>query len=90
MSSHKFDLEKFNGSNDFTLWKEEVKKEITTKAHFAILLSVTDEVLREVVDQTTASELWNKLCEKYQNNSLTNRLYQKQRLYTLRMSESTQ
>nr|GEW65313.1 putative reverse transcriptase domain-containing protein [Tanacetum cinerariifolium] len=86
MSSHKFDLEKFNGSNDFTLWKvkmtallvqqgcavalegeekfskdmkEEVKKEIMAKAHSAILLLVTDEVLRE-------------------------------RLYTLRMSESTQ
>nr|GEX86176.1 retrovirus-related Pol polyprotein from transposon TNT 1-94 [Tanacetum cinerariifolium] len=117
MSSHKFDLEKFNGSNDFTLWKvkmrvllvqqrcavalegedkfpkdtkEEVKKEIMAKAHSAILLLVTDEVLREVVDQTTAFELWDKLCEKYQNNSLTNRLYQKQRLYTLWMSESTQ
>nr|GEW60947.1 retrovirus-related Pol polyprotein from transposon TNT 1-94 [Tanacetum cinerariifolium] len=62
--------------------KEEVKKEIMAKAHSAILLSITDEVLREVVDQTTASELWDKLCEKYQNNSLTNRLYQKQRLYT--------
>ncbi|GKE18328.1 hypothetical protein Tco_1425905 [Tanacetum coccineum] len=88
MSSHKFDLEKFNGSNDFTLWKvkmrallvqqgcavalegedkfpkdmkEEVKKEILEKAHSAILLSVTDEVLREVVDQTTASGLWKKM-----------------------------
>nr|GEZ47651.1 retrovirus-related Pol polyprotein from transposon TNT 1-94 [Tanacetum cinerariifolium] len=117
MSSHKFDLEKFNGSNDFTLWKvkmtallvqqgcavalegedkfskdrkEEVKKEIMAKAHSVILLSVTDEVLREVVDQTKASELWDKLCEKYQNNSHTNGLYQKQRLYTLRMSKSTQ
>nr|GEW60948.1 retrovirus-related Pol polyprotein from transposon TNT 1-94 [Tanacetum cinerariifolium] len=70
--------------------KEEVKKEIMAKAHFEILLSVTHEVLREVVDQTTASELWDKLCEKYQNNSHTNRLYQKQWLYTLRMSESTQ
>nr|GEW14174.1 retrovirus-related Pol polyprotein from transposon TNT 1-94 [Tanacetum cinerariifolium] len=86
MSSHKFDLEKFNGSNDFTLWKvkmtallvqqgcavtlegedkfskdmkEEVKKEIMANVHSAILLSVTDEVLRE-------------------------------RLYTLRMSENTQ
>ncbi|GKD42095.1 retrovirus-related pol polyprotein from transposon TNT 1-94 [Tanacetum coccineum] len=112
-----FDLEKFNGSNDFTLWKvkmrallvqqgcavaleredkfpkdtkEEVKKEILEKANSAILLSVTDEVLWEVVDQTTASGLWKKMCEKYQNNSLSNRLYQKQRLYTLRMSESTQ
>nr|GEX70564.1 retrovirus-related Pol polyprotein from transposon TNT 1-94 [Tanacetum cinerariifolium] len=70
--------------------KEEIKKEIMAKAHSAILLSVTDEVLREVVDQTTVSELWDKLHEKYQNNSLTNRLYQNQWLYTLWMSESTQ
>nr|GEV72701.1 retrovirus-related Pol polyprotein from transposon TNT 1-94 [Tanacetum cinerariifolium] len=41
--------------------KEEVKKEIMVKDHSAILLSVTDEVLREVIDQTTASELWDKL-----------------------------
>nr|GEY40604.1 retrovirus-related Pol polyprotein from transposon TNT 1-94 [Tanacetum cinerariifolium] len=87
MSSHKFDLEKFNGSNDFTLWKvkmraiqvhqgcvvtlegedkfpkdtkEKVKKDMA-RAHSAILLSVTDEVFREVVDQTTAFELWDKL-----------------------------
>ncbi|GKD07190.1 hypothetical protein Tco_1186875, partial [Tanacetum coccineum] len=87
MSSHKFDLEKFNGSNDFTLWKvkmmallvqqgcavalegedkfpkdtkEEIKKEILEKAHSAILLSITDEMLQEVVDQTTASGLWKK------------------------------
>nr|GFA14863.1 retrovirus-related Pol polyprotein from transposon TNT 1-94 [Tanacetum cinerariifolium] len=70
--------------------KEEVKKEIMAKAHSAILLSVTDEVLQEVVDQTTAFELWDKLCEEYHNNSLTNRMYQKQWLYTLRMFESTQ
>ncbi|GKG00572.1 hypothetical protein Tco_0302262, partial [Tanacetum coccineum] len=113
MSSHKFDLEKFNGSNNFMLWKvkmrallvqqgcavalegedkfpndtkEEVKKEIMAKAHSLILLLVTDEVLREVVYQTTASELWDQLCEKYHNNSLTNMLYVKHRLYTLRMS----
>ena len=114
--SQRFELEKFNGSNDFTLWKvkmkallvqqgcaaalegeaklpkdmtDAVKKDILTKAHSAILLSVTDEVLREIVDQTTTMGLWDKLSEIYQNSSLTNRLYQKQRLYTLRMSEGT-
>ncbi|KAI3779090.1 hypothetical protein L2E82_08575 [Cichorium intybus] len=115
MSSHKFDLEKFNGSNDFTLWKvkmkallvqqgcavavegeyakdttDAVKKEIEGKAHSAILLSLTDEVLREVVDQPTAAGIWKKLCDTYQNSSLTNRLYQKQRLYTFRMAKGTQ
>ena len=82
MASHKFDLEKFNGSNDFTLWKVEMKAllvqqgyavalegeaklpkdiaaerkvDILERAHSAILLSLTDEVLREVVDQTSAN-----------------------------------
>ena len=65
------------------------KENILMKAHSAILLSLTDEVLRVVMDQTTASGLWDKLYDKYQSNSLTNRFYQKKRLYTLRMSEST-
>ena len=117
MSSHKFDIEKFNGSNDFTLWKikmkavlvqqgcsaalegeeklptnlkAEEKTDILAKAHSAILLSLTDEVLREVVDETTAAGLWKKLESKFQKKSLTNRLYQKQRLYTLRMTENMQ
>lgn len=75
----KFHLKKFNGSNDFTLWKVKTRellvqkggaekwegeaklpKDITTekkvdileKAHNTILLSLTKEVLREIVDQT--------------------------------------
>nr|GEY85753.1 retrovirus-related Pol polyprotein from transposon TNT 1-94 [Tanacetum cinerariifolium] len=49
--------------------KEEVKKKIMAKAHSAILLSITNEVLREVVDQTTASELWDKLWHSKSRNS---------------------
>ena len=117
MSSHKFEIDKFDGSNDFTLWKVKMKAllvqqgcaaalegegklpeglkapektEILARAHSAILLSLTDEVLREVIDETTAAGLWKKLEGKYQKKSLTNRLYQKQRLYTLRMTENMQ
>ena len=101
----KFKLEKFNGSNDFTLWKLKMKAllvqhgcaaaldgegkllgdlkdgekwDLLARAHSAILLCLTDEVLREVADQTTTAGLWEKLCEKYHKNTLTNRLYQKQ------------
>ena len=72
MSTHKFDIEKFNELNDFTLWKIKMrallvkqgcfraleredklldtlsadeKNEILAKAHGAMLLSFTDEVL---------------------------------------------
>nr|GEW27349.1 integrase, catalytic core [Tanacetum cinerariifolium] len=67
--------------------KEEVRKEILEKAHSTILLLVTDEMLREVVDQTTASALWDKLREKYQNNSLTNMLYQKRWITTISVND---
>ena len=66
------------------------KTKILARAHSAILLSLTDEVLREVIDETTAAGLWKKLEGKYQKKSLTNRLYQKQHLYTLRMTENMQ
>ncbi|RVW55028.1 Retrovirus-related Pol polyprotein from transposon TNT 1-94 [Vitis vinifera] len=91
MSSQKFEVEKFNGSNDFTLWKLKMKALLVQqKAHSAILLSLADEVLREVADETTVVGLWRKLESKYQKKSLTNRLYQKRRLHTLKMSEGMQ
>nr|GEV36562.1 kinesin-like protein KIN-8A isoform X2 [Tanacetum cinerariifolium] len=50
--------------------KEEVKKDIMAKAHSAILLLVTNEVLWDVVDQTKASALWDKLCENQMHNNI--------------------
>ena len=76
MSSHKFEIDKFDGSNDFTLWKVKMKAflvqqgcatvlegegklpeglkatektEILARAHSAILLSLTDEVLERLL-----------------------------------------
>ncbi|KAI4328696.1 hypothetical protein L6164_021031 [Bauhinia variegata] len=99
MSLHKFEIEKFNGSNDFTLWKVKMKAFLVqqgcaaaldgeenlpetmeatekasfmAKAHSAIPLSLGDEVLREVANETDAALLWKKLEDKYQKKSLTN------------------
>ena len=110
--SSKFDIEKFNGSNDFTLWqvkmrailvqqecaeallkedewptdlKPEEKAKINLKAHSSIMLSLTDEVLREVLEEKTAAGLWKLLEAKFHKNSLTNRLYLKRRLYLFKM-----
>jgi transposase InsO family protein len=110
----KFDIEKFDGRNDFNLWrvrmkallvqqglskalkgkealseslKEEEKEEIMEKAHSAIQLCLSNEVLREVVEEDTASKLWLKLESLYMTKSLTNRLYLKKRLATLHMHE---
>ena len=65
------------------------KATIMAKTHNSIQLSLSDEILREVVDEMSAASLWKKLEDKYQKKSLTNRLYQKQCLHTLRMTETT-
>lgn len=43
--------------------------------------------MREVVDEETVVGLWKKLENLYMKKSLTNRLYLKQQLYTLKMKE---
>jgi len=65
----------------------EEMKELEEKAHSAILLSLSDGVLREVVNEKTTAGLWKKLENLYMKKSLTNWLYLKQRLYTLKMKE---
>ncbi|XP_048420834.1 receptor kinase-like protein Xa21 [Pyrus x bretschneideri] len=114
--SVKYDIEKFNGRNDFSLWRvkmravlvqqgllkalqgvealpqdwsAEEKEDALNRAHSAIMLSLSDEVLREVDNETTAAGLWLNLESRYMTKSLTNRLYLKQRLYTLRMTEGS-
>jgi hypothetical protein len=59
--------------------------ELEEKAHNIILLSHSDEVLREVADEGTTTGLWKKLESLYMKKSLTNRLFMKQQLYTLKM-----
>ena len=65
---------------------EDEKEELEMKAHNAIQFCVADEVLQEVADEDTTAGLWLKL-NLYMTKSLTNKLYLKQRLFTLRMKE---
>ncbi|WRX08983.1 Integrase [Theobroma cacao] len=115
-SSTKYEIEKFNGKNDFSLWRVKIrallvqqrllkalkgkehlpsnlsdgeKDDLMEKAHSVILLVLSDEVLRGVTDEESAAAVWLKLESIYMTKSLTNRLYMKQRLYTLNMSEGT-
>lgn len=114
MASGKFELDKFTGENDFTLWrikmkallvhqglsvaicKEEMEnvadkskiQEIQAKAHSALILSIGDEVIREVSGEETALGIWSKLESLYMKRSLANRLYLKKQLYTLQMDEA--
>jgi len=66
---------------------EDEKEEILKRAHSAIQLCLRNEVLREVVKEDTAANLWLKLESLYMTKSLTNRLYLKKRLATLHMHE---
>ncbi|KAK2973379.1 hypothetical protein RJ640_024862 [Escallonia rubra] len=114
--STKYDLERFDGSNDFSLWRMNMhvlliqqrllkplkenqglpktmstnkKEDMLEIAHSALLLCLADNMLRKVFQETTGVGLWLKLERLYMTNSLTNCLYLKQRLYTLRMKECT-
>ncbi|KAH9781363.1 Integrase catalytic domain-containing protein [Citrus sinensis] len=123
MGTTRFDLEKFNGENDFYLWslkmrailiqqgldsaldgeEEKSKKEreegssssggdlrtMNNKAHSTIILHLSDEVLREVAKEKSASGLWAKLEELFLKKSLAKRLYMKMKLYTFSMKEGT-
>ena len=70
-------------------YSEDEKEELDMKALSAIQLSLADDVLREVEEETMAAGIWLKLESIYMTKSLTNRLYLKQRLYTFRMREGT-
>ncbi|KAH9648407.1 hypothetical protein KPL70_025572 [Citrus sinensis] len=64
-------------------------QEHNNKAHSTIILHLSDEVLREVAKERTASGLWAKLEELFLKKSLAKRLYMKRKLYTFSMKEGT-
>ena len=53
------------------------------KAHSLILLSLSDEVLYEVVEEQTAAGLWLKLEKLYMTKSICNKLLLKRHLFGL-------
>ena len=64
-------------------------EELELKAVSAIQLCLAPHVLREVLDRTTALELWSRLEELYMQKSLANKIRLKEKLYTIRMAEGT-
>ena len=63
------------------------KSDIDEKAYHLIILALGDKALREFSEETTAKGVWNKLEQLYMQNSLSNRLYLKDRLYGFKMQE---
>src|SRR3954464_3710093 len=64
-------------------------KEIDIKANVTIILCLSDEVLYNVMNEDTAAGLWSRLESLYMTKSLSNKLYMKKQLYSLRMAEGT-
>jgi len=111
-----FEIEKFNGKNNFEIWKvkmydllvqHSVAKALLGKskqpynitdnewakmderAISAIRLCLADDVLFNIVSETTTAGLWTKLEKLYMTKSLTNRILLKRQLYSLGMKEGT-
>ncbi|KAL5763988.1 hypothetical protein ACOSP7_016342 [Xanthoceras sorbifolium] len=66
---------------------EAKKQEMDDKALASIQLCLSNEVLREVMQEKTAKDLWDKLESLYVTKNLTTKLVAKHRLYTLSMAE---
>src|SRR5436189_5534377 len=77
-------VEKFDEDSD-----ELKKADLKERALSAIFMSVTDNVLCEIADEETASGVWKKLEVLYAGKNLTNRLYLKKRLCTMRTEEGS-
>ncbi|TXG46510.1 hypothetical protein EZV62_027990 [Acer yangbiense] len=113
--SMKFEIDKFDGTEDFGIWRRKVKallsqqkilkaiegpdklpdslndeqkSDMLEMALRTIILNLSDNVLREVNDETTAYGVWNKLESLYMTKSLTNKIYLKERLFSFKMDAS--
>ena len=64
-------------------------QDIDERALSAIQLSLSFDILREVMHEKSATTLWKKLEELYMTKSLANKLRLMERLYTIRVSEGT-
>ncbi|GJT51075.1 hypothetical protein Tco_0977232 [Tanacetum coccineum] len=80
MTRAKFDIDKFDGTGDFGLWRIKMRALLIQHGCEAAL-----EVLREVTGETTAAVFWLKLETLYMTKSLANKLYLKKKLYTFYM-----
>ena len=107
--SFKFEIEKFNGSNNFELWKVKMRDMLVQQGVAKALVGKTkkpydmsnedwnqidekalaDDVLFNIVSETTTAGLWTKLESLYMTKSLTNKILLKRQLFTLRMKEGT-
>ena len=82
-STTKFEVEKFNGKENFGLWKKRVKELLGQQG---LHKTLQNKVMYNVIDEETVTRLWSRL-ETYMTKSLSNKLYLKKQLYKLRMTK---
>uniref|UniRef100_A0A803QBD4 Uncharacterized protein n=1 Tax=Cannabis sativa TaxID=3483 RepID=A0A803QBD4_CANSA len=68
--------------------KLEKKEEVLKKAKNTIILSLSDQVLRKVMNEKTTHKMCVKLEQLYMSKTLPNQIYLKQRFYGFNMDES--
>ncbi|TYK28110.1 Retrovirus-related Pol polyprotein from transposon TNT 1-94 [Cucumis melo var. makuwa] len=54
----------------------------------AIVLNLSDNVLREVIGEETTYGMWKKLEELYQHKDLPNRAFVRERFFTFKMDDN--
>ncbi|TYK27655.1 Retrovirus-related Pol polyprotein from transposon TNT 1-94 [Cucumis melo var. makuwa] len=125
MVTTKFEIERFNGGGDFTLWAKriqailssqnalkaiqdpknlpatmtevdkqnlpatmtEVDKQSMEETTYEILiLNITDNVPRQVINENTTYEIWEKLTALYDKKDLPSKLYMRD--FSLKMNQS--
>uniref|UniRef100_A0A3Q7HGA5 CCHC-type domain-containing protein n=1 Tax=Solanum lycopersicum TaxID=4081 RepID=A0A3Q7HGA5_SOLLC len=64
-------------------------KEIDEQARSLIYLYLADEILRQVIEEKTAKQVWDKLEALHLENIRVNKLLKKHCLYSLRMKKGT-
>ena len=64
-------------------------EDIDAKALSTIRLCLAGDVLFNIIGETSASSLWNKLESLYMTKSVTNKIYLKRQLYGMIMKEGT-
>ncbi|MBA0788577.1 hypothetical protein Gotri_027782 [Gossypium trilobum] len=85
MTTIRFDIEKFDGVRNFSLWQVwmiAILVQIDLKK-----LCLANRVLQEVLMEKTSSALRNRLETVYATKSVTNHLVLKQRLFTFCVNE---
>eukprot|EP00253_Pinus_taeda_P002744 PITA_02744 len=81
--SARFEIEKFNGKNNFEIWKVKMHDLLVQHGVAKALLGKS----KQPYNITDTAGLWTKLEKLYMTKSLTNRILLKRQLYSLRMKE---